>query len=124
MELQEQWRRVFFTRHRHWRHVGSHAAARTNRETGHLEQLPPFFLSSPAVTCKRGKTKKNATSNDLFSVFFFRYVSLHIFLFRLLLLCFRSLAVRRSCCRMGFYRVFVAAAGWRDMKRGNADHGG
>jgi len=30
----EQWRRVSSTRHRHWRHVGSRVAAKTNRETG------------------------------------------------------------------------------------------
>jgi hypothetical protein len=60
---------------------------------GDLAWLPPFFSFSPAVTCKT----KGTQQAHMFSVFFpFRFVSLQIiFLFHLLLLCFRWLATKR-----------------------------
>jgi hypothetical protein len=51
-----------FTRHRHWRRVGSRAAARKARKRVGLAQLPFLFPSppvvTPTVTCKRTKTQK------------------------------------------------------------------
>jgi hypothetical protein len=92
----------------------------------HAFFFPSLLTVRTAVARKRVKTKTNATSNDLFSVFFLFFqicFTADLFLFRLLLLCFRSLAVRRCCWRMGFCRVFAATAGWRDLERGNAGGG-
>jgi hypothetical protein len=73
--MQEQWWRVVLTCHRHWRRVGSRAASRKPRETRGSEQLPPFFLSSPAVTntvtCKSRKIHKTVGFN-----FFFPFLDL------------------------------------------------
>jgi hypothetical protein len=43
MDLQEQWRHFFSTRHRHWRRIGSHAAARNAGKWVGLAQLLLVF---------------------------------------------------------------------------------
>ena len=63
MDLQEQWRHFFSTRHRHWRRMGSRAAADNAQEAGGsgLSFLPSSFprwwwqATSPAKQRKRNK---------------------------------------------------------------------
>jgi hypothetical protein len=72
--MQEQWQRVVLTCHCHWRRVNQTQGTRGS------EQLPPFFLSLPAVTntvtCKSRKIHKTVGFNvffpflDLLSTFF------------------------------------------------------
>ena len=39
----EQWRRVFSTRGRHWRRVGSRAAIKKTGDRGDQQRFPPLF---------------------------------------------------------------------------------
>jgi len=57
---QEQWRRVSSTRHRHWRRVGSRAAAQNaGKKQGSATASSPLPVLA-GVTCK---TPKNATGS-------------------------------------------------------------
>jgi len=55
------------TRPRHWRRVGSRAAARKAKKQVGLAQLPFLFPSlpvvTPTVTCKRTKTQQTVDFN-------------------------------------------------------------
>jgi len=55
------------THHRHWRRVGSRAAARKVGKQVGLAQLPFLFPSlpvvTPNVTCKRTKTQQTVDFN-------------------------------------------------------------
>jgi hypothetical protein len=68
--MQEQWRRVFSMRRRHWRRVGSRAAVRNSGQLRDLERFPPLLPSSPAVTCKTQiKARKQLILSFFFSPF-------------------------------------------------------
>jgi len=81
----EEWRRVSSTRPHHWQHVGSHAATRNPGAQEGRSQLPLFFPSSPAMTCKILKQRNRQTIliffhgfRICFSLFSFRSASLQI----------------------------------------------
>lgn len=115
--MEEQWRRVSSTCNRHWRRVGSGAAARKSDKQGVLERFPPLFSSLPVVAgwqpsllAEEEKKRKTFGFNflsflDLLSVFpCFKFVSsADLFLFFLfhLLLCFRWQQDQGGCRLLG-----------------------
>jgi hypothetical protein len=72
----EQWRRVFFTRRRHWRRVGSRAAADEGNKT--VDRKPLLLLCLPTTSIKVTATCNKEKNTQLVD-------------FRLLFLCFSDL---------------------------------
>ena len=116
-DQQGQWRRVDLTHHRHWRRVGSRAAARKKTGNGGiwLSLFSPSFPRRrwPAITTKKRNKAVGFSFSpflDLFSVFL---LPLDFLLFP------PPSGVQRHHCLwpFGWLKTGAEAAGWRRTDR-------